>query len=63
MVNLAPYKKTIAAVVTGLIGWSSAVVVSDPAQITAGEYVMLATVVATALGVYQITNEIVRRKK
>lgn len=62
MLSLAPYRKTVAAVVTGMIGWASAVVVSDPAQITAGEYVMLATVLATAFGVYQVANEVLRRK-
>lgn len=57
MDSLNPYRKTIAAIVVGLIGWASAVVTSDPSQITAGEWVTLATVVATAAGVYQITNE------
>jgi hypothetical protein len=55
--NLAPYRKTVAAVVTGLIGWATVVVTSAAAAITAGEWIMLATVVATALGVYQVSNE------
>jgi len=55
--NLSPYRKTVAAVVIGLIGWATAVVTSNPAHITAGEWIGLATVVAQALGVYQITNE------
>lgn len=55
--ELQKYNKTIAAVVTGLIGWAAAVVVSDPAPVTAAEWVMFATVVATALGVYQVANK------
>lgn len=51
------YNKTITAVVTGLIGWASAVVTSDTAPITASEWVMLATVLATALGVYSVANK------
>lgn len=54
--KLAMYNKTIAAVVTGSIGWASAVVTSDTAQITASEWVMLATVLATSLGVYTVSN-------
>lgn len=54
--SLAPFKKTVAAVVTGVIGWATAVVVSPDAAIGAGEWVMGATVLATALGVYQIKN-------
>lgn len=62
MISLAPYRKTVAAVVTGVIGWASAVVVSEPVHITAGEWVMGATVLATALGVYTIANEVVSRR-
>lgn len=51
------YRKTLAAVITGVIGWSSAVITSNTAAITAGEWVMLATVLATALGVYTVKNE------
>lgn len=54
--NLAPYRKTITAVVTGLIGWATAVVASDPARITASEWIVFATALATALGVYAIPN-------
>lgn len=56
MLSLKKYRKTIVALVTGLIGASSAVVTSDPAPITASEWIMLATVVATALGVYSVPN-------
>lgn len=55
--SLAPYNKTVAAVVTGLIGWATAVVTSAPSAITAGEWIMAATVLATAFGVYQVTNK------
>lgn len=55
--NLGPYRKTLTALVTGVIGWAAAVVVSERASISASEWVMLATVVATALGVYQIPND------
>ena len=54
--KLGPYAKTVAALVVGLIGWASAVVASAPAAITATEWIMLATVVATAIGVYSVTN-------
>lgn len=54
---MGEYKKTITAVVTGLIGWGAAVVVSDRASISASEWILLATVVATALGVYSVPNE------
>lgn len=53
---LSEYNKTITAVVTGLIGWAAAVVTSDATRITAPEWVMLATVLATALGVYAVPN-------
>jgi hypothetical protein len=54
--NLAPYRKTITAVATGLIGWAAAVVTSTPAHVTASEWVMGATALAVALGVYAIPN-------
>lgn len=55
--NLSSYRKTITAVVTGLIGWASAVVTSNTTTITAGEWIMLATVLATALGVFALPND------
>jgi len=51
------YRKTITALVTGLIGWGAAVVASASTPVTATEWIMLATVSATALGVYGVTNE------
>ncbi len=55
--RLAPYRKTVAAVVTGLIGWATVVVVSEPTNITATEWLGLAIALATALGVYAVPNE------
>lgn len=55
--SFAPFHKTLAAVVTGTIGWATAVVVSAPAAITASEWVFGATVLATALGVYHVNNQ------
>ena len=53
---IAKHRKTITAVVTGLIGWATAVVTSNSTQITAAEWIMLATVLATSLGVYAVPN-------
>lgn len=50
------YAKTISSVVTGLIGWATVVITSVEPAITASEWLMLATVVATSLGVYQVRN-------
>ena len=49
-------QKTVAAVVTGVIGWGFGVVASDPAPITATEWMFLAVAGATALGVYGVAN-------
>lgn len=57
MNELNPYRKTVTAVVVGLLGWAAAVVTSDRASISAGEWIMLATALATALGVYSVPNE------
>lgn len=51
------HRKTLTALVTGAIGWGSAVVASAPAAVTASEWIFGATVAATALGVYAVTNE------
>lgn len=60
MNNLPAYRKTVTAVITGLIGWATVVVTSDSISIIGSEWIMLATVLATALGVYQVTNEPVK---
>ena len=35
MERFAPYRKTVTAVVTGLIGWAAVVITSEPTAITA----------------------------
>lgn len=55
--NLSEYRKTISAIVTGFIGWATVVVASDPTAVTSSEWLMLATVLATALGVYTVENK------
>lgn len=50
------YQKAIAALVTGAIGWGAVVIASTPTEITASEWLALAVVVATALGVYSVPN-------
>lgn len=55
--NLPAYRKTITAVVTGLIGWAAVVISSEAVKISGPEWIMLATVLATALGVYSVKNE------
>jgi hypothetical protein len=50
-------RKTISAVVVGAIGWATAVVNSAPSGITATEWIMAATILATALGVYGVANK------
>lgn len=53
---MSPYLKLIAAVVTGVIGWATLVVNSAPADITSSEWIVGATALATALGVYLVPN-------
>lgn len=48
--------KTIVAVVTGVIGWATLVVQSAPSRITSTEWIVGATYLATALGVYAVKN-------
>ena len=48
--------KTITAIVTGVIGWVGVVVASTPAPISDSEWLALAVVLATALGVYAVPN-------
>lgn len=54
---MSRYRKTISAVVIGLIGWATAVVASDPSAVTATEWILGATALATALGVYSVPND------
>lgn len=55
--KLGQYRKTVAAVVTGALGWGAVVVSSAPGPITSSEWIALGVVVATALGVYGVTND------
>lgn len=50
------YRKTVTAVVTGLLGWGVVVQTSAPVEVTGGEWLTLGVVVATALGVYAVPN-------
>lgn len=54
---MSKYRKTIAALATGAIGWATMVVNSAPAAITGPEWIAGATMLATALGVYAIPNQ------
>lgn len=52
-----PYRKTVAALVVGVLGWAGVVITSEPAAVTASEWLQLAVAAATALGVYAVANE------
>lgn len=51
------YSKTISALVTGAIGWATLVVNSASGPITSAEWIVGATALATALGVYTFANQ------
>lgn len=53
---ISRYLKSITALVTGLIGWSTLVVTSSSDPVTAAEWIALATALAIAGGVYQVPN-------
>lgn len=48
--------KAVTALVTGCIGWATAVVNSPATDVTAPEWIALATVAAVAAGVYVVPN-------
>lgn len=54
---LKPYRKTVTAVVGAAITWAGLVIVSEPSAISAAEWLAGAGGLATALGVYQVSNE------
>ncbi len=56
MISLGTYGKTIIAIVTAVIGWATLIVNSAPADITASEWIVGATGLATAIGVYAVSN-------
>lgn len=58
MKNWRKYKKTIAALAIGYVGWGTMVVESAPAAITATEWIALATVTLVGAGVYSWRNEV-----
>jgi len=55
--KLAPYNKTIVAVVGAFITWVGLVVMSPEAAISSVEWFVLLSTTGTALGVYQISNK------
>jgi hypothetical protein len=55
---LGNYSKTVTAVVTGLVAWVMLVAKSASGPITASEWIILATAVATALGVYGVPGDL-----
>jgi hypothetical protein len=58
MINIGTYSKTVIAAVTGLIGWAALVVASEQSSVSAEEWLAGATALATALGVYAVSNEV-----
>ncbi|HEX2578679.1 MAG TPA: hypothetical protein VHK88_20210 [Aquihabitans sp.] len=57
MSSLSRYRKAIAAILTGLLGWATAVVQSDPEQITSAEWIGAATVIVATIAVYLVPND------
>lgn len=57
MGNLPAYRKTVTALVVGLLGWGTVVVTSPADAITASEWLAMGVALATALGVYTVPNE------
>lgn len=53
---MSRYLKTITAVITGAVGWATLVVASEASAISAEEWIVGATYLATALGVYAVPN-------
>lgn len=49
-------KKAVAAFLTGALGWATSVVVSNPEQVTAGEWVQIGSVAVGAFLVWLIPN-------
>ena len=50
-------RKTVTAVVTGVILWFGTVIASEAAHISQSEWLGLATILAIALGVYAAPNK------
>lgn len=56
LAKLAPYKKAVTALATGVVGWVTAVLASPAPGVTGTEWVVLVTVILSAAGVYGVTN-------
>ena len=54
---ISPFRKLIAALVTGAVGFATLVVNSKPADITSSEVIVLVTSVAAAFLVWLIPNQ------
>jgi hypothetical protein len=57
MISFGKYSKTIVAVVGAFILWAKLVVDSPSADVTSGEWIALLIGIATAIGVYGVTNK------
>ena len=53
---MTKYAKTITALVTGILGWAAVVISSAAGPVSASEWLGLGVAVATALGVYGVSN-------
>lgn len=56
MISFGKYSKAITALVGGALGWALVVLDSAPSAITGHEWWEGAVALATALGVYGVTN-------
>lgn len=56
MMTVANIRKALTPIVTGGLGWAGLVILSPSAQITSGEWLAGASILATSLGVYAMTN-------
>lgn len=50
------YRKSITALVTGVLSWVGVVIASTPNEVTSAEWLGLGLALAVAAGVYQIPN-------
>jgi len=57
MATPAQMRKALATLVVGILGWATAVTVSDPAEITSSEWIVLAGVFVALVVTYLVPNE------
>lgn len=57
MISFGKYSKAIAALVGASITWAHLVINSKPAAVTGNEWLEGAVLLATAFGVYGVTNK------